>query len=227
MVLMHHGIKGQKWGIRRYQNEDGSYTNLGKQRRQQTNIFYKGQIARLSDEKEHDTDMSWLGDRKDIMKNYHSVKNDLVFKKGSKFERITKTPGKENLNKRVYVTQNIGDYDNEYFYFDEKGNLAETYIKTYTVDKDVKIAGFDTVNKVLEQIGEKPLETINIYGKNGQADYFMNRTEKDKKVSAAITKYLNDNGYAGLIDPVDTGGFSDSAYIITNNVLLEIGSRRS
>lgn len=23
--LMHHGVKGQKWGIRRYQNADGSY----------------------------------------------------------------------------------------------------------------------------------------------------------------------------------------------------------
>lgn len=31
--LMHHGIKGQKWGIRRYQNEDGSYTEEGKRRR--------------------------------------------------------------------------------------------------------------------------------------------------------------------------------------------------
>ncbi len=28
--LYHHGIKGQKWGVRRYQNEDGSYTALGK-----------------------------------------------------------------------------------------------------------------------------------------------------------------------------------------------------
>ena len=27
--LMHHGIKGQKWGRRRFQNEDGSYTNAG------------------------------------------------------------------------------------------------------------------------------------------------------------------------------------------------------
>ena len=31
--LYHHGIKGQKWGIRRFQNEDGSYTAEGKERR--------------------------------------------------------------------------------------------------------------------------------------------------------------------------------------------------
>ena len=30
--LWHHGIKGQKWGIRRYQNEDGSLTPAGKER---------------------------------------------------------------------------------------------------------------------------------------------------------------------------------------------------
>ena len=30
--LSHHGIKGQKWGVRRFQNEDGSYTSAGRQR---------------------------------------------------------------------------------------------------------------------------------------------------------------------------------------------------
>lgn len=28
--LMHHGIKGQKWGVRRFQNKDGSLTSAGK-----------------------------------------------------------------------------------------------------------------------------------------------------------------------------------------------------
>lgn len=30
--LFHHGINGQKWGVRRYQNSDGSLTDLGKAR---------------------------------------------------------------------------------------------------------------------------------------------------------------------------------------------------
>lgn len=30
--LAHHGIKGQKWGIRRYQNPDGTLTEAGKKR---------------------------------------------------------------------------------------------------------------------------------------------------------------------------------------------------
>lgn len=33
LYLYHHGIKGMKWGVRRFQNKDGSYTNAGKRRR--------------------------------------------------------------------------------------------------------------------------------------------------------------------------------------------------
>lgn len=31
--LYHHGILGQKWGVRRYQNDDGTWTTAGKARR--------------------------------------------------------------------------------------------------------------------------------------------------------------------------------------------------
>lgn len=36
-VIMHHGIKGQKWGIRRFQNKDGTLTPKGKARDKRQN----------------------------------------------------------------------------------------------------------------------------------------------------------------------------------------------
>lgn len=41
--LYHHGIKGMKWGIRRYQNPDGTLTAEGKQRYGTVENFHKHQ----------------------------------------------------------------------------------------------------------------------------------------------------------------------------------------
>ena len=41
--LYHHGIKGQKWGIRRWQNEDGTLTEEGKARYGTVENFEKAQ----------------------------------------------------------------------------------------------------------------------------------------------------------------------------------------
>ena len=37
LYLEHHGILGQKWGVRRYQNEDGSLTSEGKKHQEKRN----------------------------------------------------------------------------------------------------------------------------------------------------------------------------------------------
>lgn len=42
--LIHHGIKGQKWGIRRYQNPDGTLTPAGRER------YYKDRVKQLKKE---------------------------------------------------------------------------------------------------------------------------------------------------------------------------------
>lgn len=42
--MYHHGVKGQRWGIRRYQNKDGTMTAYGKKR-------YAKEMAKLEAEK--------------------------------------------------------------------------------------------------------------------------------------------------------------------------------
>lgn len=39
--LYHHGIKGQKWGVRRYQNKDGSLTAAGKRNKKKERTKYE------------------------------------------------------------------------------------------------------------------------------------------------------------------------------------------
>lgn len=40
--LEHYGVKGMKWGVRRYRNEDGSLTSLGKKREEYLAIKKQG-----------------------------------------------------------------------------------------------------------------------------------------------------------------------------------------
>ena len=53
MELSHHGILGQKWGVRRYQNADGTLTAAGKKRYGAENVYdidnKKGLQRRLND----------------------------------------------------------------------------------------------------------------------------------------------------------------------------------
>ena len=52
--LYHHGVKGQKWGVRRYQNSDGSLTAAGKRRiTKMTNALNKKYSKYKSNEREN------------------------------------------------------------------------------------------------------------------------------------------------------------------------------
>ena len=66
IYLAHHGIKGQRWGIRRYQNPDGTLTPAGRER------YYKDRVKELKKEYRNKVGNKWSesGESKYIKENY-------------------------------------------------------------------------------------------------------------------------------------------------------------
>lgn len=70
--LYHHGVLGQKWGVRRYQNKDGSLTYAGKKRA----LKMQNQYTELSNNKKYhnkDGSLTYAGRKKSLkMKEKYS-----------------------------------------------------------------------------------------------------------------------------------------------------------
>lgn len=89
--LAHHGIKGQKWGVRRYQNKDGSLTSAGRKKYQKADEVYKNRKSYLS--------TNSYKYRKDLAEGFES-------EAAKKF--LTSTSGTQDWN-RSRVRGNLGD----------------------------------------------------------------------------------------------------------------------
>ena len=74
-VLIHYGIKGQKWGVRRYQNPDGTYTNLGKKRRG-TRLFVSGSSKTQDEASVYRRDLP--EEVKNVLKEYMNQKAKIL-----------------------------------------------------------------------------------------------------------------------------------------------------
>lgn len=72
--LYHHGVKGQKWGVRRYQNEDGSLTPAGKVRYYKTmglikKVNYQNDVAKADILKYRGSNISKSKAKAEVAKN--------------------------------------------------------------------------------------------------------------------------------------------------------------
>lgn len=77
--LKHYGILGQKWGVRRFQNEDGTYTEAGKQRYSQNEKIKNKLVSTFKDK--YESDVKAYKKALDVYNSFDEKKELANFKK--------------------------------------------------------------------------------------------------------------------------------------------------
>lgn len=171
--LYHHGIKGQKWGVRRYQNEDGTLTEAGKKRYENPNTIYKDAKKRIRAVQKEQSGLSFPSRFTPIGENSKKL--------------IEETDAKRNkyLNSKEYKDWN------------KKINAFERKAEKMNEKDQLDFDWYD--KKWAELMDQKPAKNFNDpkgwakkYGKNGKEylDDYLNKGGKDISIA-----YLKDLGY--------------------------------
>ena len=180
--LSHHGIKGQKWGVRRFQNEDGTRTEAGKQR---YNVHDAKRAAREG---------GVIGYVKYRKSHYGRKQAVQEYKTEKKVKKLTKYRDKlaskaENKAKNFHE---MADEDNA-AYEDLKANGK----KSSTYMKFVQDATRDTYNRVLKDYDTEHED------ENGNIVINKEELRKAKTAAAAAAigqTFLMNTDYASTIN---------------------------
>ena len=101
--LCHHGIKGMKWGVRRYQNYDGTYTRQGLERYRSAQSAYDTATERYKTLKKQKADKTEIKDAKEYRKAAKQDVKDAY--KRLKYDKLA-DEGKEYYGEGKRITQN-------------------------------------------------------------------------------------------------------------------------
>lgn len=135
--LVHHGILGQRWGIRRYQNADGTLTNDGRKRYLNKQGFKDKQADKYA------------------VYGANSTRATEI-KKGAKLYR-TIAGNDETKDGPKYVTFYQGDRDfyrgqgADWIAYTQGKKFNQLREKQYTLKKDLKIASREEMQKIYDE----------------------------------------------------------------------------
>lgn len=171
--LCHHGILGQKWGVRRYQNADGSLTEAGKK-------HYKADsVDKIN------TSEGYNKRIKDVKK---AIKiNDK--KRGKEYTKIANNPenflgmNKKHAKKIEEYSENIKKGEEEIARLLAKAGV-EGYITKNGKVKDTEAS----IRNAIEKAGYNADKQIEAYKETGDINYITDKYGARKAVKKVIKK---------------------------------------
>lgn len=179
--LYHHGVKGQRWGVRRYQNKDGSLTSYGKNR-------YAKELAKLEAEKERVRQQEQTAKK---MKKLDDMRKDIDERKKALNPDDTPESAKQQKAPSVPKKRKLSELSNEDIQAKiDRMNLENKY-------KELAQAQIDAVSKKEVSKGRKfTEEVLEKAGKNiaTQAAAWAMGTGVNKLIEATI-------GEKNAVDP--------------------------
>lgn len=229
--LFHHGVKGQKWGVRRYQNKDGTRTEEGKKHQEEMtdeerlvrekrnrmirNTAIIGGAALVGGLAAYGTYKYLRGPKKE---SYAKIVNDsikeigdfpadsITLPKGSKIYRMT--GNKEELSDNPIFAAHLKSDARAY------KNIMDTlhdakYQMKMKANKDLKIAGQrDAAKAYLKSTGKDKIV-------NYEFDKFSQKLiDRDNPQTKSFYNELKKRGFDGVIDLNDVGQLTKSPVII-------------
>lgn len=237
--LEHHGILGQKWGIRRYQNKDGSYTQAGKMRIRGSK--WKSDLSYTQLGKD-------IPSKKFIAKNQSDPDYEPTYKKGSTVTHIT--PNEFNsLRKGQDLFISAEDYDKVTYktwltlMMKSRGFGKDTPIKEieFKLKNDLKAPSENNQKKIFDSFYNKNKELVdsdlkeyfnksknsNYDKENPYNDYIksLDRSSNSKKL---FYETLKNSGYNAVLDIHDvTGSWMNAKRpLIVMDALNELGDMK-
>lgn len=134
--LEHHGILGQKWGIRRFQNEDRTWTEAGKERYGNGSTIDSKKVNKITSK----------GVRPSELTEAH------IIPKGTAIYRTVTDPN-ESLDGSKYISYLDSDrnlYKGGWVRMTQRANKA--YENKYELTEDIKVPSRDELKSVINDI---------------------------------------------------------------------------
>lgn len=233
--LYHHGIKGQKWGVRRFQNKDGSLTAAGKKR------YAEGEHGDfMGQDRDNDIRIKTGSDA------YRLQSKDKLRGSGQSYISLDKLDHLKYIN--VTAAGNSGLLINATSDDPELGHSIkmkvdnELVIPAYnkSIDAFIKASkkvGLEELAKQVERpeySGKqfvKDMRNISVTEARDRAyKHFMGTLMRDSKAKTEFFDSLKKQGYNAVIDEwdVDFGkGFAKSSVVVfEQSDVKQVGSKR-
>lgn len=131
--LYHHGILGQKWGVRRFQNPDGTLTSEGKKRLHDRKDYELGQLKKRSEKADADA-------------KYYKKQLELVKEKGVDSEEVQNNLSYLDIEELKLLAAERAERTNDPHY-----NMEKAWLKDgVTVDTIYRLASEEVLESTID-----------------------------------------------------------------------------